>query len=142
MLIKAQGFMNTRSNIVFLGLVVVAASANAQDNNISAQVLNREDLNPSLVQATPPKVGTTQLNQQFDYNGISLVFNEGVFADLPLQVGTSQDTVLRGGALLHKSAAERTSPFPGQTYPATSVVGVPRAVKPLRTATRIWTSAT
>ena len=45
-------------------------------------------------------------------------------------------------ALLHKSAAERTSPFPGQTYPATSVVGVPRAVKPLRTATRIWTSAT
>ena len=45
-------------------------------------------------------------------------------------------------ALLHKSAAERTSPFPGQTYPATSVMGVPSAVKPLRTATRIWTSAT
>ena len=53
-------------------------------------------------------------------------------------------TVCKGHltALLHKSAAERTSPFPGQTYPATSVVGVPRAVKPLRTATRIWTSAT
>ncbi|SDF36713.1 hypothetical protein PUH89_15030 [Rhodobacter capsulatus] len=45
-------------------------------------------------------------------------------------------------ALLHKPAAERTSPFPGQTYPATSVMGVPRAVKPLRTATRIWNSAT
>ena len=45
-------------------------------------------------------------------------------------------------ALLHKSAADRTSPFPGQTYPATSVMGVPRAVKPLRTATRIWNSAT
>jgi hypothetical protein len=37
---------------------------------------------------------------------------------------------------LHKSAYERTSPFPGQTYPVTSVVGVPSAVKPLRTATR------
>jgi hypothetical protein len=97
MLIKVQGFMNTRSNIAFAGLVVVAAAANAQDKDVSAQVLNREDLNPRLVQATPPKVGTTQLNQQFDYNGISLVFNEGAFVDLPLQVGTSQDTVLRGG---------------------------------------------
>lgn len=39
-------------------------------------------------------------------------------------------------ALLHKSAYEQTFPFPGQTYPVTSVVGVPSAVKPLRTATR------
>lgn len=36
----------------------------------------------------------------------------------------------------------RTSPFPGQTYPATSVMGVPRAVNPLRTAIRTWNSAT
>ena len=46
------------------------------------------------------------------------------------------------GALLHKSAEGRTSPFPGQTYPATSVMGVPSAVKPFRTATRTWNSAT
>ncbi|WP_272857851.1 phage portal protein [Paracoccus stylophorae] len=45
-------------------------------------------------------------------------------------------------ALLHKSAADRTSPFPGQIYPATSVMGVPSAVKPLSTATRTWNSAT
>ena len=45
-------------------------------------------------------------------------------------------------ALLHKSADGRTSPFPGQTYPATSVTGVPRAVNPLSTATRTWNSAT
>ena len=45
-------------------------------------------------------------------------------------------------ALLHKSAVDRTSPFPGQTYPATSVTGVPRAVNPLSTATRTWNSAT
>ena len=45
-------------------------------------------------------------------------------------------------ALLHKSDDGRTSPFPGQTYPATSVTGVPRAVNSLRTATRTWTSAT
>ena len=46
------------------------------------------------------------------------------------------------GALLHKSAVDWTSPFPGQTCPATSVIGVPRAVKPFRTATRTWNSAT
>ena len=45
-------------------------------------------------------------------------------------------------ALLHKSCDGRASPFPGQTYPATSVMGVPRAVKPLSTATRTWNSAT
>lgn len=45
-------------------------------------------------------------------------------------------------ALLHKSGDGRASPFPGQTYPATSVTGVPSAVKPFRTATRTWNSAT
>lgn len=34
------------------------------------------------------------------------------------------------------------SPFPGRTYPAASVMGVPSAVKPLSTATRTWNSAT
>ena len=48
----------------------------------------------------------------------------------------------RGHPYMHKSGDGRTSPFPGQTYPATSVMGVPRAVNPLRTATRTWTSAT
>ena len=32
------------------------------------------------------------------------------------------------GALLHKSWCERTSPFPGHTYPTGSVTGMPRAV--------------
>ena len=45
-------------------------------------------------------------------------------------------------ALLHKSAEGRSSPIPGQTYPATSVTGVPSAEKPFRTATRTWNSAT
>ena len=48
----------------------------------------------------------------------------------------------RGHPYMHKSAADRTSPFPGQIYPATSVMGVPSAVKPLSTATRTWNSAT
>jgi hypothetical protein len=43
-------------------------------------------------------------------------------------------------ALLHKSGDVRASPFPGQTYPAASVMGVPSAVKPLSTATRTWNS--
>ena len=33
-----------------------------------------------------------------------------------------------GVALLHKSWPERTSPFPGRTYPTGSVTGMPRAV--------------
>ena len=44
----------------------------------------------------------------------------------------------RRAALLHKSADGGTSPYPGQTYPATFVTGMPSAVKPFRTATRIW----
>jgi hypothetical protein len=45
-------------------------------------------------------------------------------------------------ALLHKSGDGWASPFRGQTYPATSVTGVPSAVKPFRAATRICASAT
>ena len=45
-------------------------------------------------------------------------------------------------ALLHKWSDSRGSPFPGQTYPATFVTGMPSAVKPFRTATRTWNSAT
>ena len=44
--------------------------------------------------------------------------------------------------LLHKSADVLTTPIPGQTYPTTFVTGMPRAVKPFRTATRTWNSAT
>jgi hypothetical protein len=35
-------------------------------------------------------------------------------------------------ALLHRSGDRRACPFPGQTYPAASVIGVPSAVKPFR----------
>lgn len=49
---------------------------------------------------------------------------------------------IQGGALLHKSIEGQSSPFPGQTYPAASVTGIPSAVKPFRTATRTWNSAT
>ena len=45
-------------------------------------------------------------------------------------------------ALLYKSVEGRTPPFPGQTYPASSVMGVPSAVKLFRTATLTWNSAT
>ena len=31
-------------------------------------------------------------------------------------------------ALLHKSGAERSSPFPGRTYPTATVTGMPSAV--------------
>jgi len=54
----------------------------------------------------------------------------------------STPAVPRRWALLHKSADARTSPSPGQTYPVTFVTGMPSAVKPFRTATRTWNSAT
>ena len=48
----------------------------------------------------------------------------------------------RGHPYMHKSCDGRGSPFPGQTHPTASVTGMPRAVKPFSTATRIWNSAT
>ena len=47
-----------------------------------------------------------------------------------------------GEALLHKSADGRSFPFPGRTHPTVSVIGMPSAVKPFKTATRTWNSAT
>jgi hypothetical protein len=58
------------------------------------------------------------------------------------EAGVSVADLCRLQALLHKSCDGRASPFPGQTYPATSVMGVPSAVKPLSTATRTWNSPT
>lgn len=46
------------------------------------------------------------------------------------------------GPLLDKSAGERNPPVPGHTYPAVMFIGMPSAMKRLRTATQIWTSAT
>ena len=37
----------------------------------------------------------------------------------------------RVAALLHKLGDRQGSPFPGQTYPTSSVTGMPSAVKPL-----------
>jgi len=59
---------------------------------------------------------------------------------VPEVVSDLRDAV--GEALLHKSAEGRTSTFPGQIYSTNSVTGMPSAVKPFRTATRIWNSAT
>ena len=59
---------------------------------------------------------------------------------LGLDVSSEKDDVR--WALLHKSLDGRGSPFPGQTHPTTSVIGVPSAVKPFSTAMRIWNSAT
>ena len=40
-------------------------------------------------------------------------------------------------ALLHKLSDGQAAPFPGHTYPTASVTGMPSAVKPFMTATRI-----
>jgi len=53
-------------------------------------------------------------------------------------------SLLRLGRLhmLHKSSDGRGFPFPGQTHPTASVMGMASAVKPFSTATRTWNSAT
>jgi len=51
-------------------------------------------------------------------------------------------TVWIDGALLHKLVDDRTSPSPDIPTPRPSVMGVPRAVKRFRAATRTWTSVT
>lgn len=43
----------------------------------------------------------------------------------------------RGHPYMHKSSDGKATPFPGHTYPTASVTGMPSAVKPFMTATRI-----
>ena len=71
------------------------------------------------------------------------VITGGLGADT-LTGGTEADGFLFNttGAQLHNSTEGRMSAFPGRTYPKTSVTGMPSALKPFRTATPIWNSAT
>ncbi|WP_167384033.1 hypothetical protein [Cereibacter sphaeroides] len=59
-----------------------------------------------------------------------------------VDVGAGTGVWALAKTLLHKSTDDRHAPFPGHTHPVTSVMGVPSAVKPFRTATRTWNSAT
>ena len=68
-----------------------------------------------------------------------LIVGRGIFTALRRSGGQTSHAV---EALLHKSAEGWSSPFPGQTYPVASVMGVPSAVKPLSTASLTWNSAT
>ena len=68
-------------------------------------------------------------------------FTSAVCLYLLASTAFADDDVV-SGALLHKSADGRTASSAGQTYPTTLVTGMPSAVKPLRTATRTWNSAT
>jgi hypothetical protein len=43
----------------------------------------------------------------------------------------------RGHPYMHKSGDGKATPFHGHTYPTASVTGMPSAVKPFMTATRI-----
>ncbi len=65
-----------------------------------------------------------------------------VYIGLDVSLTSTAICVVTAQALLRKSASGQSSPFPGHTYPAATVIGMPSAVKRLRTATRIWTSAT
>lgn len=96
MLFKKNNYMRSGVTIVFAGSMVIATASIAQDRAISGKVLETDDLDPRVLQTRPPEVGTMSLNQQFSYNGLSLEFDKGTFVDLPLQTGSSQNTVLRG----------------------------------------------
>jgi hypothetical protein len=96
MLFTTQNYNRIGAVVVFAGLVTLSSVATAQDTVISGQVLNQDDLEPDLAQAQPPQVGTTSLDQRFNYDGLSLKFDESTFVDFPLQAGDMQNTVLRG----------------------------------------------
>ncbi|WP_420013497.1 hypothetical protein [Tateyamaria sp.] len=49
-------------------------------------------------------------------------------ATLASLIAKKADSLRIFAALLHKLGSERTSPFPGRTYPTGSVTGMPRAV--------------
>lgn len=80
-----------------------------------------------------------------------LVFLIGALRDFTARDGSEREQIASdpwafsswlSRTLLHKSADGRVSPCPGQSHPTASVTGMPSAVKPFRTATRTWNSAT
>ena len=99
-------------------------------------------------QMTVAKLPLAKDIEEFDFTGTPI--NEGLVRELANGsfVADQRNVVLIGGtgtgktALLHKSAECQSFPFPRQTYPVTSVMGVPIAVKPFKMATRTWNSAT
>lgn len=86
----------------------------------------------------PPRASLRMISAS--YAAMGSVGQPAEFAEQ--QYGHLTPRVALSWALLRKSAAERASPFPGQSYPATSVMGMPSAVKPFRTETLTWNSAT
>ena len=82
-----------------------------------------------------------------DFRLGALAFSGGVQVDqlvIPIhhQRAVRRQAFYREGTLLRKSSDGRAAPSAGQTYPTTFVTGMPSAVKPFRTATRTWNSAT
>jgi hypothetical protein len=96
MLLRAKKYGRTGAAIVLFASMTLPTVAIAQDDEISARILDQDDLDQRLAQTPPPQVGTTRLDQRFFFNGLSLRFDESTFVDLPLQSGDAQNTVLRG----------------------------------------------
>ena len=63
-------------------------------------------------------------------------------AKLPLAFLSPKLQTAIMGALLHRLTDGQDFPFCGRRYSLASLTGMPRAVKPFRTATRIWNSST
>ncbi len=96
MLLKKRAFARPSVAVAVVSLLTLPAQGYAQNLATDPQDVDQNDLEPSLSQAPPPQVGTTRLDQQFTYNGVSLGFEEGVLFDLGLQASNDQNTVLRG----------------------------------------------
>jgi IS30 family transposase len=114
-----------------------ARQSQIQRNRIShatwtrIEEMTREDWNPEQITGHLKDIGEPSVSPEWIYQHIYA--DKGNGGDL--------HTRLRW-ALLHKSPSCWTSPIPGQTYPTTSVTGMPRAVKPFRMSTLTWNSAT
>jgi hypothetical protein len=89
--------------------------------------------------------GSKLWRQKYQLNGKESTIAHGSYPAVSLRDARQKRDEIRdqlAATLLHKSADGRGFPLPGQTHPTASVTGIPSAVKPFSTATRIWNSAT
>ena len=131
-------------------------------------ISNQMNCNPNLIHAcfgrldmfwSVPEHLSTVADTTHHLNRVSR-FAEQLFNAMNSMSSSQQESLIAAGAvtsfqiqhlaalleqdsaLLHKSADGRSFPFPGRTHPTVSVIGMPSAVKPFKTATRTWNSAT
>ena len=107
----------------------------SNDTNVSEQ-FDLLDLNALLIADPPARF--LVLVAGYSMTGIGIASGDMQVIDKDiLEKDGSSDHCDHRWALLHKSAAGRTTPIPIRIYPMRTVCGVPKAVKRFRIAAQI-----